>query len=228
MALLPRLKARLGTLFASADDPRDAAVSVYRHQVELLERLEVVLAEVSASKSQLQSQADRMREQLPRLEQQARSALLADREDIARLALTRRREATAELRRVEGQVADVAQEEERLELARQRLGAQIERLRARQEALAARYTAAEAQVRINEALAGISQDLSGLGTALDQAEARTERMQARASAIDELMQAGSLGHEAQDAEMLDPEEAAAVDRDLEALKREVVGQPAER
>ena len=221
MALLPRLKARLGSLFASAEDPRAATGSVYRRRMELLRRLETVLAEVSASKTQLESQTDRMREGLPRLEEQARVALRAGREDAARLALTRRREATTELRRVEQQVADMAHEEARLALAKQRLAAQIDGLRTRQEVLAARYTAAEAQIHINEALAGVSDDLSGLGTALDQAEERTERMQARASAIDDLMHAGSLGRETRVAEVLDPDEAAAVEGDLEALKREI-------
>ena len=76
-------------------------------------------------------------------------------------------------------------------------------------------------MHINEALAGVSNDLSGLGTALDQAEERTERMQARASAIDDLIHAGSLGRETRVAEVLDPDEAAAVEGDLEALKREI-------
>src|SRR5207248_695959 len=56
----------------------------------------------------------------------------------------------------------------------------------------ARYNAAEAQVRINEAVTGVSQEFADLTAALARAEEKTEDMQARASAIDRLVQEGIL------------------------------------
>lgn len=226
MALLPRLKARLGSLFASAEDPRANSASVYQRHIELLARLEAALAEVAVSKRKLGAQTERMKSYLPQLQDQAKDALAVGREDVARLILRRRREAGAELRRIETQVMEVAREEQRLALARQRLGAQVEAFRSRQEVASARFTAAEAQVRINEALAGLSTDMADLGSALQQAESRTEHMQARATAIDDLLQAGSLAPGIATAEsdedmMLDPDEAVAVEGEIRALKREL-------
>ena len=224
MGLFDRLKAAFGGLLAPAEDPRQAAPSVYERHVELLSKLRAALAEVSTSKQQLEAQTRRMREGLPGLEAQARAALRGGREDLARLALQRRRAASLEIERLESQVAEVSGEEARLALAEQRLAGQIEAFRARQEVISARYTAAEAQVRISEVLAGISRELSDLSAGLEQAETRTEHMQARASAIDELMAAGVLpggsGPTGEPA-FASIDERYAVEADLEALRREI-------
>ena len=53
-------------------------------------------------------------------------------------------------------------------------------------------SAAEAQTRINEAFAGISSELGDVGLAVQRAEDKTSQMQARASAIDELVASGAL------------------------------------
>ena len=54
------------------------------------------------------------------------------------------------------------------------------------------YTAAEAQTRINEAFSGISEEMSDVGLAVQRAEDKTQQMQARAGAIDELLASGAL------------------------------------
>ena len=227
MGLFDRLKAALGGLFSSAEDPRQATASVYQRQVDLLRKLQEALGEVSASKRQLDLQTERLKSKLPELQDQAREALINGREDVARLTLQRRRAAAVELEHLEAQTSEVAQEEQRLALAEQRLAARIEEFRTRQDVISARYTAAEAQVRINEALAGVSEELTSLGLALEQAEAKAEHMQARASAIDELMGAGVLpgaggsSRDLLDREIAGADEMYAVEGDLEALKRQI-------
>ena len=227
MGLLSGIKGILRGLFSPAEDPRQGYVSIQDRQTDRLRRLRDALQAVSTSKQQLEAQTQRLRAKLPELEQQAREALVAGREDMTRLTLQRRRVAALELERLEDQVAEVAQEEQRLALAEQRLAAQIEAFRTRQEVILARYTAAEAQVRIQEALSSVSEELTSLGVALEQAEEKTEHMQARASAIDELMQSGVLPTggiptgDAVDQQLSSTDEAKAVEQDLEALKREV-------
>ena len=88
--------------------------------------------------------------------------------------------------------------------------------------MAARYGAAEAQVRVNEALGGVSQELADLGVALKVAEEKAEYMQARATAIDRLIEDGILelpGGALRQASQL--EVAQAVEKRLESLKREL-------
>lgn len=190
--LILQVKIWLKTLTAPAADPRQTFAFAYQRQRELLLSVQQALTSIAAAKARLEAKTAELVEKLPGLEDQARRALIAKREDLARLALQRREIAAMELQALEEQVRDVRLEEERLSLVEHRLAAQIEAFHARQEVIAARYSAAEAQVRITESLAGLSQELSDLGTALEEAEQKAQRMQARASAIDELVEAGVL------------------------------------
>src|SRR5919206_171832 len=52
--------------------------------------------------------------------------------------------------------------------------------------------AAEAQTRINEAMSGIGEEMGDVGLAIQRAEDKTAQMQARASAVDELIASGAL------------------------------------
>ena len=72
------------------------------------------------------------------------------------------------------------------------MAGQIEAFFARQDMLLARLSSAEAQVQIKEALTGVSEELAGLDIAIERAEETTENMQARVSAIDELVETGIL------------------------------------
>jgi phage shock protein A len=113
-----------------------------------------------------------------------------------------------------------------LALVEQRLTAEIEAFFARQEVLAARYSTAEAQVQINEALSGVSEEVSGLGQAMERAEQRTEDMQARVSALDQLIDMGILetpGRAASELLQLKPgdDSSQAVEEKLEALRKEL-------
>jgi phage shock protein A len=56
----------------------------------------------------------------------------------------------------------------------------------------ATYTAAEAQTKIGEAFSGISEEMGDVGLAVQRAEDKTQSMQARAGAIDELLASGAL------------------------------------
>ena len=106
-------------------------------------------------------------------------------------------------------------------LAAQHLAAQIESIRARQDLLSARYTAAEAQLRIGEALAGFSGDLQSLCEELELTEARTEDMQARSEAIQELMDSGVLTAPS-GLIQIDAAQADDVEADLQELLAEIV------
>src|SRR5437879_12871940 len=111
---------------------------------------------------------------------------------MARLSLQRRQVVLGELETLERQLAEVEKEESALAVIEQRLSGQIEAFAARQEVIKARFSAAEAQVRINEAMTGVSQDFADLTATLQRAEHTTEQIQARATAIGRLVQAGDL------------------------------------
>src|SRR5260370_37627995 len=126
------------------------------------------------------------------MEDQARRELKAGHEAAARLALQRRQVGVRELATQERQLAEVEKEGAGLAVIEQRLAGQIEAFAARQEVIRARFSAAEAQVRINEAMTGVSKDFADLTATLQRAEQTTEDMQARATAIDRLVEEGDL------------------------------------
>ncbi|HVO69523.1 MAG TPA: PspA/IM30 family protein [Aggregatilineaceae bacterium] len=224
---LAQLRRGLDSLLEPAEDPRQAFAYTYQRQRQLLEQVRNALAGLTASKNHLEAKAAAVRDKLPQLERQARQALLDGREDLARLSLRWHQIAAIELQTLEQQVRDVQQERDRLALTEQRLATQIETFFARQEIITARYSAAEAQVHINEALGGVSQELSDLGRALQKTEQKTETMQARASAIDRLIEEGVLevpgmSHVDTTADALGQFDVTqAVEDRLETLKREM-------
>ena len=228
--LLLRMKA--GAALDRAEDPREVLDFAYTQQLELLRKVKQGLVDVATSKRQLEQQAEKLRARVPQLEDQARRALGLEREDLARLALERKQTALAELGGLDGQVAEVAAEERKLTLAEQQLSARIEEFRTRREVVSARYTAAEAQVRVGEALTGVSGELAELSMAIGRAEEKTERLQARASAIDALIDSGALalpglpgGGDAVERELRQLTAAQSVENELAALRAETGGRP---
>lgn len=221
------IKTKINTLLERAEDPRETLEYSYERQLEMLRKVKQGLVEVTTSKRRLELQAEKLRQKLPQLDDQARRALAAGREDLARVALQRKQVALAELEGLEEQIAAVEQEQQKLTLAEQRLAAKMEAFRTRKEVVAARYSAAEAQVRIGEALSGLSEEMADVGLALERAEAKTERLQARASAIDELVESGVLedlslpSGDVVERELRQIGAAQKVEEELEALKRQL-------
>ena len=82
--------------------------------------------------------------------------------------------------------------EDKLTAASQNLQAKVEAFRTRKETIKATYTAAEAETRIREAVTGISEEMGDVGMAIQRAQDKTEQMQARAGALDELLASGAL------------------------------------
>jgi phage shock protein A len=221
--LIGKLKKGLGTLLAPAEDPRQTYAQTCERQRALLARVQQALVDISAAKKRLEAKAAEVRIRMPQMEEQARQWLRDGREDRARLALQRFELVASELQRLEAHLWEIEQEEHRLQLTEQRLSANIEAFYTRLEFIAARYSAAEAQVEINEALTGVSEELSELGLAMERAERKSEYMQARAAAIDRLVEENILelpGSTSAPAEtqLAPPDLEGNVERHLLALK----------
>ena len=183
----------LGDLLAPATDPRSAVVAGSERLEETLARLRRSLTEIGEARGRLQRHATTVRFRLEALDEEARDHLAAGRVDAARLALERRATGLAALEPLEAQVTAMDLEERRLATSEQRLAARIEAIRMRDDLLAARFSTAEAQLRISELMAGLTAEVSALGGAMEAAETRTGEMEARAAAIDHLVETGILG-----------------------------------
>jgi phage shock protein A len=209
------------------EDPRETLDYSYQTQLELLQKVRRGVADVATSRKRLELQVNQLNQQTTKLDRQARDSLAAGREDLAREALTRKAQVQTQLDGLQTQYVSLQGEEEKLTQASQRLQAKVDAFRTRKETIKATYTAAEAQTRINEAFTGISEEMSDVGMAIQRAEDKTAQMQARASAIGELMDSGALedmvsGPRDDIQDELDRMRAGGgVDHELEQMKREI-------
>jgi phage shock protein A len=190
LALVFRTKA--SKMLDRAEDPREVLDYSYQRQLELLQQVRRGVADVATSRKRLELQVQQLQGSADRLSEQARQAVAAGRDDLAREALGRRAGVTGQVQDLQRQHASLRAEEERLTLAAQRLQAKVEAFRTRKETIKATYTAAEAQTKIGEAVAGVSEEMGDVGLAIQRAEDKTQQMQARAGAIDELLASGAL------------------------------------
>src|SRR5258708_33390405 len=118
MGLWTRLKlifsAKASSALDRAEDPRQVLDYAYTQQQQLLVKLRQGLVEVATSKQQLDRQSKKLQARVPQLDDQARRAIGAGRDDLARIALERKRTALAEIQILMGQNAGASAEERRL------------------------------------------------------------------------------------------------------------------
>ncbi len=196
MSLMKRIstvfRAKANSALDKAEDPRETLDYSYQRQLEMLTKVRRGVADVATSRKRVELQMNQLQGQADKLTAQAQKAIDVGREDLAREALTRKSGLTGQISDLQAQHAQLQGEEEKLTLAAQRLQAKVESFRTRKETIKATYTAAEAQTRINEAFSGISEEMGDVGMAIQRAEDKTQQMQARAGAVDELIASGAL------------------------------------
>ena len=186
------VKSKMNRILDRAEDPRETLDYAYDKQREMLQNVKRGIVEMVTMKRRLQLQAEKVRASVPNVENQARQALAAGREDLARLALQRKQTAMIELEGLEQQIDQLELEQEKMTQAEQRLVAKVDAFRSRKELIKAQYNAAQAQVRIGSALSGISEEMGDVQLAVERAEYKTENLRAKAGAIDELAASGVL------------------------------------
>jgi phage shock protein A len=220
------IKAKFSALLGRAENPSETLDYSYERQLQSLQDVKRGVADVVTAKKRLQLQTQQLEQNLVKLDGQARQALAAGREDLARQALERKSAIQQQLQDLDTQVQGLEQQQEKLVASEQQLSARIEQFRSQKEVIKAQYSAAEAQVRIGEAATGIGRQMEDTGLAIQRAKDKTEQMQARASAIDELVESGSLDDFTSDKTQLDRELAqiasqSQVDQELAKMKSEL-------
>jgi len=230
MGLLNRMgtvvKAKMNKLVNKMEDPRETLDYSYQKQLELLQNVKRGVAEVTTSKKRLELQKGKLNMNIDKLSGQARDAVKAGREDLARLALERKNGLMSQVQSLDQQIEDLNTEQEKLQATERRLSAKVESFRTKKETIKAQYSAAEAQVKITESITGISEEMADVGLAVQRAEEKTEDMKARSAALDELLEAGTLedftgGDDDIEKELAKISATSNIESELESLKEEV-------
>ncbi|HEX9057799.1 MAG TPA: PspA/IM30 family protein [Ktedonobacterales bacterium] len=231
MGVLSRFSTYIKTLMSSfldrAEDPSMTLDYSYQKQLEQLQNLRRSIADVVTNEKRLELQQAQIEAQMQKLDGQARQALAANREDLARLAIERKQGLQQQIGTFGDQIQQLKAQQQKFVEMEQRLSTRVESFRTQKEMVKAQYGAAQAQVKIQEAATGISEEMTDVNLAVQRAQDKVLQMQARANAMDELTQSGTLqeiGPGAQDS--LDRQLAAisnksAVEDQLAALKAEM-------
>jgi len=231
---MPGLMARLSLIFKAkfskaldrAENQNETLDYSYEEQLRQLQNVKRGIADVTTAKKRLEMQYTTMQQQVEKLDGQAKQALQAGHEDLAREALTRKAAVQAQLDSIMQQGQQLEAQQQKLVEGEKTLAAKIEAFRSQKEVIKAQYSAAEAQVRIGEAATGIGEHMADVGLAVQRAKDKTEQLQARASAIDELTTAGSLEDFTSSSDDLDRQlsqisQGTQVDDELAKMKAEL-------
>jgi phage shock protein A len=227
------VKAKVSSVLDRAEDPAETLDYSYEKQLELLQQTKSGILDVVTSKKRLQSQEGTLRDQVAKLDGQARQALAAGNEDLSRQALTRKQAIADELGSLDQQIADLEHQQQQLIDSESKLQAKVEAFRTQKEVIKAQYSAADAQVQISEAATGVGEQMADVGLAMQRALDKTENMKARADAVGELEQAGTFddptelggGGDDLDRQLEQVTDAGAVDSELAKMKAELAAGP---
>ena len=220
------IKAKYSKLLNKAENPAETLDYSYEEQLRQLQNVKRGVADVATAKKRLEIQYTSMQQQVEKLDGQAKAAIQANREDLARQALTKKAAVQSQLGDIMTQGQALEAQQQKLTDASQQLSAKIEQFRTQKEVIKAQYSAAEAQVRIGEAATGISSQMSDVGAAVERAKDKTLDMQARADAINELTEAGALDDFTSSSDSIDRElskiqQSSQVDDELAKMKAEL-------
>jgi phage shock protein A len=210
----------------AAEQPDEMLDLSYEQMLDHLTKVRQALVTVAASRKQIELQEQQLQHSADHLQDQAKAALALGKEDLAREALQRKATAQAQIDGMESQHQQLNEEQEKLEQTLAALQERVNQFRTQKETLKAQYTAASAESSVNESIAGISTTLGDSGAALQRAQDKIATMQARAGALDELLQSGVLEDVGGDTDDIQKEldeagSPAEVDRELAALKTQI-------
>jgi phage shock protein A len=217
MSILSRFEAifqaRANQLADQFDDPKaslDYSLSKLEQSRDQINRS---LIEVSAAKKRLEAQLEQLVSLSDKYDEQARSALQVERDDLARTALERKQEAESRRTELEANIASLEHQAENLKQSQANLERKIALFRSKKEELKAIYDSSKAQLHLREAVSGISDDLAEAGNIIQRVEARIREMQSRSEAIEGLVAEGILS------DALEPH-SDDIDRELGRIGRD--------
>src|SRR6266508_5168407 len=108
------VRAKISALLNRAENPNETLDYSYEKQLQSLQNVKRGVADVVTAKKRLELQTQQLEQNVVKLETQARQAVAAGREDLARQALERKSAAQQQLQGLDGQVQGLADQQEKL------------------------------------------------------------------------------------------------------------------
>ena len=227
MSILGRVadlfQAKTNKLLNAIEDPNDTLDLSYEKMLTGLQDTKRHLADVVAQQKSLERQITSSDAEMAGAEADAKLAVQAGRDDLARAALDHRQRALDNRATLQAAWDAIKPQVDKLAEYQQRLEERIERFRTQKDTMKASYAAAQAQVKVTQSLTGVGDRLGNIEAPLRRAEDKMLGMRDKADAMDSLMEQGLLNdpldkRSRTDKELADLRDTHMVDAQLEQLK----------
>ena len=203
-------------LLNRVSDPKAELDYSYEQLRDELQAINRGIAEVTTQKKRLEIHRTRLRSNVEKHDGQVREAIREDRDDLARRALEKKHTTTEQIADLDEQIERLQATQDQMVERQVALRGRIEGFRTQKEVLKARHDAAQASARVAEAFSGVGGDLAVVNRAIERATERTEQMEARSAALEELEETGALDDILSDGDEIDRElERLSTDRRVE-------------
>ena len=213
------INANLNDIIDKVEDPERMIKQIIREMEENINRAKESVVNAIASEKQLKRELDHHRSEVARWQEKAEKALRADREELAREALGRKKEHERIASGLEGSWEKASETSRRLKEQLRGLENKLAEARRKQGTLVARKRSAEARKQIDRTEQKIGRGLE-IETRFGRMESRVFEMEAEAEAMAE------LNDDATDLErqIEELEKEEEIEDDLELLRKRMGGE----
>ena len=178
----------LGRLFQSGsekiEDPTYVLDRAFSQQLQALEETRRGRLEIETISARLEIETRQLSDGVGACQEQARRALQAGRDDLARVSLARCQELDEQLVRTQAERERLEAERQGLQRQESELAGAVQAFRSRKEVLKAQYGATRARLRVGEALTGYSRTVTTVGDDVRRFEDKLLTLQARTRALE--------------------------------------------
>jgi phage shock protein A len=220
------VESKVNKFLDKVEDPNATLDLSYEKMLDGLQQVKSHLADVVTEQKSIEFQIKNAEKEIAQREEEAKTAIRLNREDLANAALEGKHQASSRLQQLNEACSRIKTQADRLKEAERKFQERIQAFKTQKEVTKATYQAAKAEVRIGESMSGIGKEFGGIGETLRRANDKAEQMNARASAMESLAEEGILddpfdnrGAVAKELDKIRRD--AAVADDLERLKKEL-------
>ena len=135
------VQAKTNKALDAAEKPDEMLDLSYEKMLEQITQVRRALVDIAASKKRLELQEEQLQHSIDHLQDQAKQALQANREDLAKEALARKATAQQQIDQMEPQHQQLDEEEQKLTKTLDALQKRVNDFRTQKETLKAQYTA---------------------------------------------------------------------------------------
>ena len=218
-------EAKMHAVLDRVANPRELADYSYTQLRELLAEVARDTVQVAGSRKHAEWRVSELRRSADRLCDQAEQAMAAGQPDLAWQALSRRAALRVQVCGLRDQQNALLAAARKLTAAERQLRAKVEEFGVQKETIKAACTAARAQASIAEAFARISGDVTNADVAARWAEDEAAGLEARASALDDvLLRAAGASDKRLQAQLDQISTHAEVDEELARLRGRLASQ----